>query len=461
MLEILRGMIKEEWRVHSSLFGGFMFALFPVILMIMAFIGSLFIPVLKTIIPTGQMWIISQYTFMLFGLSVGSFGLFGREVMNRRFGHASLMAYSSRTLPLSERNIFLNFFVKDVIYYFFLWVFPFALGFAFALPLISVNLFYSLSLLLVSALSFLMGLSIVFFMSTIYAHSLKLLTVILVSLIVALSVSINYIKFSFELFPFFLSPSASQILFSLLVITIPSAFSFIFLKVDYPQKKRLFRNSLDRLSNLLKFNEYSVFVSKDLLDFNRSEGGIGKIIFSFLFPLAMIWLLILILLKFVPVLNMFVVFSIFLGIISSSFYNWFTEFDSFNSYAFLPIKVSTVIKSKINSYIIINLVSLAVLIFVALWTGQSVYFLPALLSFVSISSYALATIVYLTGLNPNVLLYNAKIFLQYLMMLSPLLLVFIFLSVLNPFYLIASPVLILLSYKIVKNGYERWDNKMI
>lgn len=461
MLEILRSMIKEEWRIHSSLFGGFMFALFPFILVIIAFAGSLSLPFLKAIIPLRQFLTVFQYLFILFGLSIGSFGLFGREVMNRRFGQASLLAYSSRSLPVSEKKIFTNFIVKDIIYYFILWILPFVLGFALASPFLSISLIYSLSLLLILTLSFLMGLSIVFFLSTIYAHSIKLLVGLLFLFTIIGLISIYYSTINFStllpMLSFSFLPSFNQVVFSLLVIAIPTAFSLTFLRVDYPQKKRMLKNSLDKLSRRLSFSKYSTFVSKDFLDFNRSEGGLGKIIFSFLLPLAFIWLLIFVFLRFIPILNAFVIFSIFLGILSSSFYNWFTEFDSFTSYAFLPVKVSTIMKSKVNSYILINLVSLFVLIFVTVWTNQIAYFLPALFSFVTVSSYTLSITIYLAGLNPNILLYNAKIFLEYLLLISPLLLILIFTSAANPFYLLASIVLIPVSYDIIKKSYEKWD----
>lgn len=461
MLEIFKNMMKEEWRIHSSLFGNLMFALFPIILVIITFVGSLLLPILKIIMPIRQLFTISNYTFLLFGLSVGSFGLFGREIMNRRFGHASLLAYSSRSLPVSEKKIFINFFVKDLIYYFFLWILPFALGFALATPFISINLIYSLSVLLVLTLSFMIGLSIIFLLSTIYAHSSKLLVVILILSAIVGLVIMNYFRISLlillPILSFSYLPSVNQIIFSLLVIIIPTAFSLTFLKVDFPQKKRLFKNSLDRLSNLFRFSRYSILISKDFLDFNRSEGGLGKIIFSFLIPLALIWLLISLFFRFIPVLNLFVIFSMFLGIISSSFYNWFTEYDLFTSYSFLPVKISTIMKSKINSYVIINLISLVVLILVALATKQTVYFLPALFSFLAISSYTLSVTVYLAGLSPNILLYNAKIFSEYLLLISPVILILIFVSIFNPFYLIVSLILVPVSYNIIKISYEKWD----
>jgi len=229
------------------------------------------------------------------------------------------------------------------------------------------------------------------------------------------------------------------------------------LKVDYPQKTRIFKNSLDKFSGWFKFSKYSIFVSKDFLDFNRSEGGLGKIIFSFFLPLSFVWLLISVFMRLMPLLNPFVIFSIFLGILSSSFYNWFTEFDLFTSYAFLPVKISTVMKSKVNSYIIINLIPLFVLILASLWTNQIENFMPSLFVFLSVSAYTLSITTYLAGLNPNILLYNAKIFLEYLLLISPILLILIFLSVV-PYYLILSIVLIPISYQILKKSYEKWDS---
>lgn len=461
MLEILKSMIKEEWRIHSSMFGSFMFALFPILLTIIMFAGSLLLPIFKQIIPVNQISTILHYMFIIFGISVGSFGMLGREVMNRRFGQASLLAYSSRTLPVSERKIFTNFIVKDILYYFSLWILPFILGFTLASPFLSISFIYSLSLLLTLTLSFLMGLSVIFFLSTIYAHSTKILISILVLFIISLVFTVSYFSVNLPVllpmlsFSFF--PSITKIILYLFFIIVPSVFSLMFLRVDYPQKKRLFKNSLEKLSRLLRFSKYSTFVSKDFLDFKRSEGGLGKIIFSFLIPISVAWLLLIIFLKFIPVLNFFIIFSIFLGAISSSFYNWLTEFDLFTSYSFLPVKVSTIIKGKINSYVIINSISIIILILVTFLAKQSIYLIPSLFSFLAISSYTLAITIYLAGLTPSIFLYNAKIFSEYLLLISPILLILIFLSIPNPFYLIFSLFLIPISFNVINKSYNKWD----
>ena len=467
MLEILKNMVKEEWRIHSTMFGGRMFFLFPIVILIFSFVGSLFLPVYTKFLAFNQVALLAHYIFVLFGMSIGAFGLFGREIMNRRFGQASMIAYSSRTLPLSERKIFLNFFIKDIIYYFLLWILPFVIGFAAASPFIStslsasINLGYSAVLLLTLTLSFLIGLSFSFVFSTIYVHSKKLLVGSLALLAILGLAANTYSPITLDnLLPplsFFSQHSTSKLILSLAIVIVASSLSIVFLKVDYPEKKRRFKNSFDALTGRLGFTKYSSFVTKDFLDLNRSEGGPGKIIFSFLFPLAILWLLLSVLFKIIPNADPLITFSIFLGVISSSIYNWLTEFDLFTAYSFLPVKVSTVIKSKINSYVLLNLISLLILILAAIGMGFHT-FLPALISFLIVSLYSLSVIMYLTGLYPNILLYNAKIMLEYIFSICPVLLILLFLSIFKAPYMWISLLLIIPSSYLIKKSFPKWDN---
>lgn len=304
MMEILKSMVKEEWRVHSTMFGSLMFAFFPVLIMIFAFAGTFFIPLFYSIIPSQQMVLLVQYVFMLFGLSIGAFGLLGREIMNRRFGSASLVAYSSRTLPVSIRTIFANFIVKDILYYFILWILPFVAGFFFASFFLSISLVYSAVLLLTLTLSFLTGLSAIFLLSTVYAHSVKLLLTLLAAAAVIFVFSLGFIPSDIlALLPsysFFFHPSFAKIMASVVLIAVPFSLSMAFLKIDYPEKKREFRNSFDGLSSAFGFSRQSSLMAKDLLDLKRSEGGFGKIIFSLVFPMVFIWIIIYVFTSFFP-----------------------------------------------------------------------------------------------------------------------------------------------------------------
>ena len=187
MPELFWNMMKEEWRVHSTMFGSLSFALFPVMIFGIAFMGSFLLPLMRASFPSNNLALMIHASYLMLGIMVGGFGLLGNEVMNRRFGQASLLAYSARSLPLSERFIFTNFVIKDTVYYFFLWVFPFGLGFILASPFIGVPLANALLLLLTLTLSFLFGLCTVFFLSTIFARSKQVFWLLILILCIGLA----------------------------------------------------------------------------------------------------------------------------------------------------------------------------------------------------------------------------------------------------------------------------------
>ena len=106
------------------------FALFPVMICAIAFMGTFLLPLIQESFPTGDLVILIHAQYLMLGLMVCFFGLMGNEVMNRRFGQASLLAFSARTLPLSPKRIFTIFVIKDLLYYFILWILPLGAGFS-------------------------------------------------------------------------------------------------------------------------------------------------------------------------------------------------------------------------------------------------------------------------------------------------------------------------------------------
>ena len=464
MFDIFKSMMKEEWRMHSSLFGHSGFALFPVFIFLFTFFVSLVLPVFREIVSDAGIALGMHYFFLLVGGMVGAFGLLGREFMNRRFGQASLIAYSSRTLPVSERVIFLNFLVKDIVYYFILYVLPFIVGFALAVKLVlpSASESFKIPLLtLTLSLSFMIGLSVVFFLSTVYAHSGKIvLAGLLLAFPALLFASGNFngeVLYALPGLSFYLAPSETrQLLVSAFLILVPSALSLIFLKVDYPQVQKDFSNSFSGLSSRFGSYRYAAFVAKDFLDLKRSEGGLGKIIFSFLLPATLVWVLLSALGNVIPAMDSLILFSLILGVLSSSMYNWLTEFDLFASYAFLPLKVSDVIKSKLDSYAFLNIVPLVFLFGLGLRT-EPYTLVPSLLVFLSISFYMVTVLVYLTGLYPSVNLYNGKTFALYALSIVPVLILNIVLSILSPYYLFADLALVPVAVYLLGKSFRKWD----
>jgi len=446
--------------MHATMFGSRRFALFPLMLMVFSAVGTFFASVLLNVLGSFDVAFIAHYSLLLFGASVGAFGLLGREVMNRRFGQASLLAYASRSLPISGRAIMTSFYLKDVLYYLVLWILPLLAGVAIAAPLLSYG--HVVPLLAVSLpLSFLVGLAAVFFLSTIYVHSPPLLAAMLAGGGIAawLASQAWGVNPALMLFPFsfFLHPSLFTLVASGVIIALCSAVSVLFMRVDYPSTERHYPPALSSLAARLPVS-HPWLVAKDFLDFRRSEGGLGKIAFGFLLPAAMVWLLFYVLVEFIPMLDFLPVFALFLGIIASSMYNWLTEFDSFAGYAFLPVSVDTVISSKVESYTILNGVAVAVLVAAAAASGNFSLLLPAMCVFLGMSAYVLSVTVYLMGLHPTVLIYDVTLFALYTAMVTPMAVLLLFMAALTPWLLCSALLLVPFAWYILRHVDQKWNS---
>jgi hypothetical protein len=392
---------------------------------------------------------------------VGAFGLIGMEVMNRRFGQASLLAYSARSLPISERTIFLNFVVKDIVYYFILWVFPFVAGFAIASPFIGVPLTLPLRLMLTLTLSFLTGLSLVFFLSTIYSRSKQMLLLLLALIIVGwaavyLASGIN-IALTYPPLTLFQEFSWGTLLATCAVIAIPFTVAIVLFTSEYTDTTKRFSSQLAPLTRRFSFFPYPPLAAKDLIDLQRSGSLIGQTIFSFLIPLALLWFLLSLLAQVLPPGGVLMLFAILTGVIASTIYTWLTAFDTFSSYTSLPISVPMLLTSKMSSFTVLQLIPAAFIMVVSLASGGVAYLVPALVLCLSVSFYALAVTVWLTGLSPSVLVYDAKILLVYLIAIGIALIIMIWLAFVNPWYAIASVLLFLPAWLLVKSSYGKWE----
>ena len=456
--DLFIAMMKEEWRIHSTIFGSTNFALFPVVVAVFTFLGSLTLPLFSDTLPYSTIALLAFVLFLLAGVMVGSFGTMGREFMNRRFGQASLIAYASRSLPVSERRIFATFLVKDTVYYILLYILPFAAGFTAATPTIGLDPIWGLRAFIALALAFLIGLSVICLLSTLYARSIRHLAgAIAVLAVCGIAAYGSGDTPAFSPYTFFVSPEPGPLAFSLLLILVPAAASVLLVTADYPDRTKRFANSLDPLVERLCPLGSAHFIAKDAIDLLRSEGGAGKVIFSFLIPLGLVWVCLRVLIRFIPGIDPLVVFAVLLGVLSATIYNWLTEFDSFSSYTFLPVEVSEVIDGKLKSYALANLLPVAVLVLAAVAGGGMGTLIPAFAALLSVSAYTLAVTVYLTGLSPNIMLYSAGVFIRYVLAISPVLLVLIFASLVDPIYALGSLVLIPPAAFLLHRGRTKWQ----
>ena len=461
--ELFTSMMKEEWRLHSTMFGSLSFALFPVLIFGIVFMSSFLLPLFRAVLPAGDLALITTGVFLLLGVMVGGFGLLGNEVMNRRFGQMSLLAYSARSLPLSERYIFTNFVVKDIVYYLFLWVLPFVLGFAVASPFIGVPPAYPLLLFASLTLTFLFGLSAIFFLSTVYSRSKPTLAIIFVLVLVISGWA--YLAFGTsiaDLFPplqLLRSGAWSSLVESCIIVLIPFAISIALFTPEYTGTSRRFSNLMSPLIEKLSFFPTPPLAAKDLVDLWRSGGGVGQVLFSFLLPLGLIWFFLSVLRAMVPDYAVLLVFAVTTGIISATMYTWITSFDTFSSYACLPVSVSTLITSKICTFSVLQVIPAGFMVVVTLITGEIMYIIPVMVLWGAVSFYALSVSIYLTGLTPNVLVYDVKVLFAFMVLVGIPVMVVIALSFINPYFGIAALLLGVPAFVLVRKGYTRWEGK--
>jgi hypothetical protein len=462
MFELFVAMVKEEWRVHSTMFGSLSFALFPVMILGIAFMGSFLITLIQTTLPAGYLTLIVHASYLMLGIMVGGFGLLGNEVMNRRFGQASLLAYSARSLPLSEAFIFLNFVIKDTVYYFFLWVLPFGSGYILASPFIGVPLTDSLLLLLTLTFSFLFGLCTVFLLSAVYARSKKALWLLLLAAGVGIVVPAVLSGRNPVLFfpPLLLNSSFTWMNFTLSSVLLLLLFG-VAIALFNPESvgsAKIYPDTLSPLMQRFAFLPNPPLIAKDIIDLYRSGSLIGQTLFSFFLPLVVIWFFLSLLGPFFPPHGLLFLVAITTGIIASTMYTWVTMFDTFGSYACLPVAVSTLITSKISTFAILQVIPATFIAAVALYSGEAAYLLPAVVLGISVSLYAVAVMVWLSGLSPNVLVYDVRVLFMYLILVGIALVLFTGLAFADPLYAFFALSLAIPAWIFVKSAKVRWDS---
>lgn len=460
MLDLFVAMVKEEWRLHSTMFGSLSFALFPFLIFGIAFMGSFLIPLVGKTLPVGNLAIIVHSTYLMLGMMVGGFSMMGNEMMNRRFGQASLLAYSARSLPLSERYIFTNFVVKDTVYYFLLWVFPFGFGYVLASPFINVPLASALFLLLTLALSFMFGLCGIFFLSAVYAKSRPVFLLFILLIGAGFGGIMAYGQNPALLFPPLLLHeqfSWMNLILSCLVLAylfIVSLWLFNPESVGSEKKHRdLFTPVLRHLSTL----PHPPLAAKDTIDLYRSGSMIGQTIFSFIVPLAVIWFFLSLMGRFFPPHGLLFLFAITTGVIASTMYTWITMFDNFGPYSCLPVAVSTLISSKLTTFAILQVIPALFLAIVAMLAGEVSVLVPAVVLCLAISFYAVSVMAWLAGLSPNVLVYDVKVLFLYLILTGIAITIFSTVSFMNPLYALGAVILAAPAWLFVQKAKARWD----
>src|SRR2546425_7522279 len=168
---LLRLMLKEEFRVHASYSGQTMFVSFPFIITMFSLSIAVTSGRLFAYTPLPDAILLLHVSVFLYGLSVGAFGFLGRRYLERTTGTRNYLVAMPGILPMRFRRTFLGMFLRDAIFYMVLLLVPATVGLALSIPVTHFRL-TSIGVLFGAALlSFLLGMSLSFFVSTVYMRS--------------------------------------------------------------------------------------------------------------------------------------------------------------------------------------------------------------------------------------------------------------------------------------------------
>jgi hypothetical protein len=418
-------MLKEEYRFHTSFLAKYNFLGFPIMIMIFTFVLAIFTPQLLKQLTLGEIYFSLHSSLFLYGLSMGAFAFLGREYIERRFGQVNFMVSAPILLPVKFKTAFFAFYFHDVIFYILITIIPFTCGLLLSIPFSGIMVTSVLSLALMLALSFLIGISFSFFMSAVYMKNQRIFlgTVIVIVCLILGAFQFNWLDYGwiFPTLKFQLTQQIFYLVYSISLIILLTALASALIEEKFEVPSKHYKSELpERTERFRLTGSYAVLAAKELTDLIRSR-TLTKIIFSFAVPLVFItfvsWF-------FSTGLEIPVEFnSIFYGGMVGFFglliYSWQNNTDVIEFYQVLPVSVPQVIKSKIIIFALVTSgMSTSFVIIMAFIHNEIMLLGWALLVMFITSFYIVTAVAYLTGLRTNTYLFNVTVLIKFLMLVS-------------------------------------------
>lgn len=399
-LSLLKRMLKEEWRMHTRLFGGKRFAMFPgFVFAISALLiyGSGFIGFGSAEIAVGAMIM----SFFL-GANVGTIGFVGKDALRNLLGDVNLLVFSSRTLPISENRIIADFVIKDLIYYSLLLITPLSIGF---LVLESMMFADVARLWIASTGMFLAGVGLSFFMTTLYTKSRKALPIFVGILVAGLYVTWPH-PVDYTPFMFYFTPGLITFLKGFTPVAVLTVIGVEFFNPHGMEFSRRYSDRYTILRRALNF-EKNGLEAKYLIDLARSSGGVWKVMFSQAALFAFFVIIVDRAVYLAPVKEtpaMFFAIMHALGTVST--YNWLTRFDDVRDYLRLPLDESDVLKAKHRTFFLVSIPVGWIFIILSAIYYSTAGLAVALLGYPMLTYFVVGLTMYLTGMKTNELFFD-------------------------------------------------------
>ncbi len=489
MFNLISLMLKEEYRFHTSYTSKYAFMFFPVFAFMLAFLGGVSSSKILEEISLKQVLLSLHGSLLLYGMIAGSFAFLGRGMAESRFGNVNFMITMPDILPLSFRKAFFALYLREIIFYTELTIFPVTLGLLFSTFFSSIKISSVLFLFITMLLSFLFGISLSFFLSSIYRRSIKIFSAFIGGVIFLISISALFhipVENIIPTVSFHFTKLLSYLLTTIALILIFSVLGILLAKKEIRTKIKHFENAYPKIENKLvllwktpkafsqyfrksqglfhEISKYSILMAKELIDIKRSN-TVVKMFFSFLLPLIFMTGLLWFVEENIPVGFNSISHAIFIGFFSLVIYSWLNNMCSDNFFDIIPVTVNDVIKTRILVHIAIVSIFLVLFVPIISVISNEIYRIPvALFVGFTVSLYMVFGIAYLTGLRPNTYLFNPEILVEFgiisVLPQVPLVIFSLMPNHLSLFFVLFICILLLASsYLFYKDIEEKWGKE--
>ncbi|WP_323171442.1 hypothetical protein [Natrialba sp. PRR66] len=406
-------LLREEWRLHTQLFGGWRFASFPLLIVLLA--AGATIALLETGTAPATIVLGLHVLALGFGLYSGTAGFAGSNMLENVFGRLSLVLSSASTLPLSRRRLLGMFLVKDALFYAVVFVLPMATaaipigGPSATTPTELAVLWLSLSLVFAAGMTATVALIAVRTRGVpTWAIALALVSAAAVTWALDGPAAIESVRTLVVPLSGSLSAAGGLAIGTALVAAASLA-------LYDPTYGRPTRTAGDRFSQLRTVGDRLPFaddplVVKTLLDLSRSAGGIWKPFVSAGILLALVAALVGVVREITgvePAPGIF--FGGVLGLAAFTTYNWLTQFDSLEFYLTYPVAIDDVFRAKRAAFVLVGTPAVA-LPYLAAVIRFNATLVDAAVGAILLAGYGLyyyGLTVSIAGFDPNEFLFDS------------------------------------------------------
>ncbi|MFC6973738.1 hypothetical protein ACFQL1_02075 [Halomicroarcula sp. GCM10025709] len=402
---VFRWMVREEWRLHSDLFGGGRFGAFPVAIAALTGLATWLLGATGTDAETVAGGLVALVAF--FGLQVGTIGLVGRDALRDVLGDVTLLVFSARTLPLSFRRLLATFLVKDVCYYAALVLTPAVAGYG-VVAVLEGGSVAGVALLWVAVVAaFAFGASLSLTLIAVAGRAKTALPAVLaVGTVAVLAGGLDPVAYT--PYALYADPGPATLLRGLIPTALLAVVGVL-----------LFDPSPDgggggsRLFDGLFTAVDDPLARRSLLAVARSSGSVSKVAFS----MGVLVVVTALLLRQVTLATGIephsgIAFGTLLGLGAFTTY-WVTQFDEPREYLRFPVAYGRVFRSLRRAYLALSLsTGVAYLAAASVWfpverLAVGVLVLPG------VAVYVFGVTAFVTGLSPNELLFDTPLFLAF------------------------------------------------